>query len=304
MLATLIKEPFNDARYLYEIKWDGYRIIAHAEKEKIKLQSRGGQDYTKKYPAVVQALTDLGHDIVLDGEVTVLNKEGKPDFDALQKFNTQQGPVVYYVFDLLWMDGYNFMHLPLTERKAMLREIVRHNKVIRFSEDFEDGLTLFEYVKKIGLEGIIAKQKNSPYLQGDRSSKWYKIPVERKQEFIIGGWVESDNRPFRTLIFGAYSGDRLEWVGHAGGGFKANDMPGILKKLQALEIDESPFDTPVECDGIAHWVKPELIANIRFATFTRSGRIRKPATFLGFRDDKKASDVVREKPRVRNQKSG
>lgn len=292
MLCTLIKQPFNDPAYIFEIKWDGYRILAYHDTNTVKLTSRSGHDYTKKYPPIVRALEHLGHRAILDGEAVVLNSQGKPDFDALQNFNGQKSGVYYYVFDLLWLDGRDLMMLPLVERKRMLRDITTGSDIIRYSADFEDGMELFRHVESMKLEGIIAKQKSSRYLPGHRGKEWYKIPTEERNEFVVGGWVESDARLFRTLLFGAYKGKDLYWIGHAGGGFKDRDMKGILKRLKSLETDLSPFVNEVEYEGIVHWVRPELVANIKYATFTKGGKIRKPAIFMGFRDDKQPEEVT------------
>lgn len=299
MLCTLLKKPFDDPDYVFEIKWDGYRLIAYKDSRTLKLSSRGGQDYTKKYPPIARALEKFPHDVVLDGEAIVLNAEGKPDFDALQNFNGQKSGVLFYVFDILWLDGRNLMKLPLLERKAILKDIVGDHSIIRYSDHFENGIELFRQAELMKLEGIIAKQKKSHYVPDRRGKEWYKIPTEVRQEFVVGGWVESENRLFRTLLFGAYDGSDLQWIGHAGGGFKDREMSSILGRLKALEIKKTPFVNDVEYDGVAHWVKPELVANIKYATFTRAGKIRKPAIFLGFRDDKIAKEVVREKSAVR-----
>jgi bifunctional non-homologous end joining protein LigD len=160
---------------------------------------------------------------------------------------------------------------------------------------------LYKAVQEQGLEGIVAKEKHSAYKEGDRSSSWYKIPTTIRQEFVIGGWAESDKeRSFRSLLFGAYNKKgQFEWIGRSGGGYKEKDMPGILAQLKKLEIADSPFINPVlDTKGaVIHYVKPKLVANFSFATWTKSGRIRKPATFLGFRKDKKAEQVVREVPK-------
>ena len=298
MLCTLLKEPFNDPAYLFEVKWDGYRIMAYKGKDVVKLASRGGHDYTKKYPPIARALKNLPHDLVVDGEAIVLNEEGKPDFDALQKFNGQKSGAFFYVFDILWLDGKDLMGLPLTRRKEILKDIVQENAVIRYSDHFDSGIELFRHAEAMKLEGIIAKQRASPYIPDGRGKEWYKIPTEVRQEFVVGGWIESETRLFRTLLFGAYKGKELHWIGHAGGGFKDKEMRGILQKLQAIETDKSPFLNDVEYEGIVHWVQPELVANIKYATFTRSGKIRKPAVFLGFRDDKIPKEVVVEVPQV------
>jgi bifunctional non-homologous end joining protein LigD len=300
MLCTLTKEVVQDNDYLYELKWDGYRIICYIENNKVRMDSRSALDYTKKYPPVAKALKELTHDVVLDGEVVVFNEEGKPDFDALQTFNGHDTPINYCVFDVLWLDGYNLMGLPLTERKAILKELVEGNEVLRFSESFDDGAALYQQALDLDLEGIVAKRKDSSYVPGARDNRWLKTPTRKRQEFVIGGWAESDKvRSFRSLLFGAYNSKRnFEWIGRSGGGYKQSEMPGILAQLQKLEIDRSPFINKIlDTKGAKmHWVKPELVANFEFATWTKTGRIRKPATFLGWRLDKKAQQVVREVP--------
>jgi bifunctional non-homologous end joining protein LigD len=268
--------------------------------DKVRMDSRSALDYTKKYPPVVKALKELGHDAVLDGEVVVFNEEGKPDFDALQTFTGHDTPMNYCVFDVLWLDGYDLTGLPLTDRKAILRGLVEGNDVLRFSASFEDGVTLYQQALDLDLEGIVAKRKDSYYQQGARNDNWLKTPTRKRQEFVIGGWAESDKaRSFRSLLFGAYNDQgELEWIGRSGGGYKEKEMPAILEQLLKLRTADSPFvNKLLDTKGAKiNWVKPELVANFEFATWTKSGRIRKPATFLGFRLDKEARDVVREVP--------
>jgi bifunctional non-homologous end joining protein LigD len=300
MLCTLTREVIQDPEYLYEFKWDGYRIIGYVQKGKVLLESRGKQNYTSLYPTVAEAMVQLGHDMVLDGEMVVFNDQGKPDFNALQNSRNRSRDLHYCVFDIIWKDGYDLQGLPLTERKEILQKMITGNKVLRFSESFDDGLLLYKEVQKAGLEGIVAKRRNSMYQPGQRKSDWLKIPTQKRQEFVIGGWAESDkSRAFRSLLFGAYKKGKLEWIGRSGGGYKDREMPGILKKLQDIETGQSPFINKVlDTKGATiHWVKPQLVANFAFADWTTSGRIRKPATFLGFREDKKAIDVVREIPK-------
>jgi bifunctional non-homologous end joining protein LigD len=300
MLCTLTREPINDPEYCYEIKWDGYRIISYVQKGKVRMDSRSAKDYTIRYPTIVEALKKLGHDAVIDGEVVVFNDQGMPDFDALQVYNGHATDISYCVFDLLWLDGYNLMGLPLTTRKQILQTMIEKQPVFKFSDSFDDGPGLYAEMLKRNLEGIVAKKKDSPYVPGERANNWLKTPTHKRQEFVIGGWAESDkSRSFKSLLFGAYNKGKLEWIGRSGGGYKNREMPGILKQLQALEVDGSPFVNKVlDTKGaVTHWVKPELVANFEFATWTKSGRIRKPATFLGFRKDKKARAVVREVPK-------
>lgn len=299
MLCTLAKEPFNKKGWLNEVKWDGYRIIAFKNKNKVSLRSRSGIDYSERYTVVCDAVKQLTGNFVIDGEVVAFNKEGEISFDAVQKANPD-APLAYYVFDIVWYDGRDIMHLPLIERKAVLKNVIGENETVKFSDHFTDGVALYAQAVKLGLEGIVAKNEWSIYSPGKRGDDWLKIPTAKRQEFVIGGWAESTRgRSFRSLLFGAYNKDnQLEWIGRSGGGYKEKDMPGILKKLKALEINESPFINKIlDTKGaVIHYVKPELVANFKFATWTTSGRIRKPATFLGFRHDKKAINVVREAP--------
>jgi bifunctional non-homologous end joining protein LigD len=300
MLCTLTREVIEDEKYLYELKWDGYRIISYVQKGKVRMDSRSALDYTHKYPVLSKALLDLGRDLVLDGEVVVFNDEGRPDFDALQRYNGQDTPLSYCLFDILWLDGFDMKQLTLVERKQILQELLKGNKILRYCDSFDNGQELYKWVNEKNLEGIVAKLKDSPYVPGERGDKWLKTPTRKRQEFVIGGWAESDkSRSFRSLLFGAYSKGKLQWIGRSGGGYKDKEMPGILKQLKALEIAESPFENKIlDTKGAKmHFVKPKLVANFEFATWTKSGRIRKPATFLGFRKDKKAKDVVREIPK-------
>ena len=300
MLCTLTKEVIEDSKYLYELKWDGYRIISSANKGKVRMDSRSALDYTHKYPVVAKAIAALKRDVVLDGEVVVFNEYGLPDFDALQKYDGHESPISYCVFDILWLDGYDLKELPLVQRKQILELLLKGNKVLRYSDSFDEGRVLYDWVIEKNMEGIVAKLRDSSYVPGQRGDSWLKTPTRKRQEFVIGGWAESDkSRSFRSLLFGAYTNGKLEWIGRSGGGYKEKEMPGILKQLKALEIDKSPFNNKIlDTKGAKiHFVKPKLVANFEFATWTKSGRIRKPATFLGFRKDKKPADVVREIPK-------
>jgi bifunctional non-homologous end joining protein LigD len=202
MLCTLTREPVTSVEYIHEIKFDGYRIIGYREKGKVRLASRSGLNYTAKYPDVEQAFKKFPMDCIIDGEVRALNAAGLPDFDSLQKppANT---PLVFYAFDILWLDGYSLVDLPLTDRKKILADLLAGNKIIRYSEHYTDAAALFEEMKCMGVEGIVSKKKDSPYVPGQHGSNWYKTPTEMRQEYVIGGWVESDRgRSFASLLFG------------------------------------------------------------------------------------------------------
>lgn len=301
MLCSLVREVEDNPDYLYEVKWDGYRIIAYAEYDDVRLASRGGLNYTSKYPLVSEAIASLGHQLILDGEVVILNEKNEPDFDALQKYNGARTPIAYCVFDILWLNGHDLMNFPLIQRKEILKALIADHPVLKFSESYESGSALYEQMVEKGWEGIVAKRKESFYVPGERSSNWLKVPTTIRQEFVIGAWAESENnRLFKSLLFGAYNNEgKLEWIGRSGGGYKHKEMPEIMKRLKALETDKSPFVNKVlDTKGaVIHYIKPELVANFAFATWTKTGRIRKPATFLGFREDKNPKDVVREVPK-------
>jgi bifunctional non-homologous end joining protein LigD len=243
--------------------------------------------------------------MVLDGEMVVFNEEGMPDFDAVQNYNGHETQISYCVFDILWLDGYDLKGLPLRERKEILKNIVGDSTVLKYSESFDDGPGLYRQMIKLGLEGVVAKKKDSAYSEGIRGNEWLKTPTRIRQEFVIGGWAESDKaRSFRSILFGAYNDKgEFEWIGRSGGGYKEAEMPGLLKKLEAIETKASPFVNKVlDTKGAKiHWVKPKLVANFEFAAWTKSGRIRKPATWLGLRKDKKPADVVREVPKATKQ---
>jgi len=299
MLCTLVNAPIESGEYIYELKWDGYRIVSRVDAGKVTMSSRSGLDYTSRYPLIAEALQRLGHNLVIDGEVVVFNEEGKADFDTLQLYNGKRTPIRYCVFDLLYLDGNDLKQLPLYQRKELLNTITSDNEIFLFSESFDDGKALYEKALEENLEGIVAKKTDSPYVPGERSYDWLKVPTRRRQEFVIGGWAESDkSRSFKSLLFGAYENGKLQWIGRSGGGYKQAEMPGILKRLQEIETDNSPFANKIlDSKGAkTHFVKPILVANFEFATWTKSGRIRKPATFLGFRKDKDPKDVVREVP--------
>lgn len=296
MAATLIDTPFQDEDWLYELKIDGYRILSFLSNGTVKLQSRGGKDYTSRYRVLAQELLKISWNVVVDGEVAVLDVAGRPNFDALQNYR-ETDVLVYYVFDILWVDGYDLTGLPLSKRREILELVMPPSEIIKLSEAFTDGKGLLHQVKELELEGIVAKRRSSVYKVGKRSRNWLKLPTVKRQEFVIGGWTEStESRPFRSLLFGAYDKDELKYIGQAGSGFSDKQMGKILQKLMKIEVEISPFVNEVEAKTPVHYVKPQLIANFRFANWTEKGKIRKPAVFLGFRDDKEAKEVILEMP--------
>ena len=296
MNATLVKKPFTHPDWLYEVKLDGYRILVKKQGNKVRLFTRGGMDYSKYYPTVVEALKEIDEDVVLDGEIVVVDDKGMPSFDLLQKYNGEMA-VIYYGFDILWVAGYDLTELPLYQRKELLQQLLPQSEIVRYSEDFDDGRALFEKITTMGLEGIVAKRRDSIYQPGKRTKDWLKLLTTIKQEFVIGGWTESESgRDFRSILFGAYDKGQLKFVGHSGSGFSDKVMKEIMNRLKPLEIKKKPFAGDVDHNTTPHWVKPALVANFKFATWTAGGKIRKPAIFLGFRNDKDPKDVLFEIP--------
>jgi len=299
MLATLVDEPFDHEDWVFEIKWNGYRAIGSVLKGKTDLRSRNDISFSQKYETVIKSLQQWNCDAVVDGEVVALNDEGLPDFQSLQTWQKlQQATLVFYVFDLLWVDGYDITQLPLIERKKILKQIVPGNdEVILYSDHIEkNGKHFFEIAKQKGLEGIIAKNKNSIYEIDSRSKSWLKIKTTERQEAVIAGFTEprSGRQYFGALILGVYENGKLVYTGHTGSGFDQESLKDIWKKLEPLITDKCPFYEEPKTNMPATWVKPKLVCEIKFQEWTQ-GNIMRQAIFMGLRTDKKPIEVKKEK---------
>ncbi len=297
-LATLIDAPFDDPDWLFEIKWDGYRGICTIDGQgKLSLVSRNGLDLLERFPEL-DALADAfaSIPIVVDGEIVALDDEGRSDFQRLQEYEQHGHQLTYVAFDLLYADGRDLRKRPLEERKALLERTIRDDTLVLYSKHvIGTGIALFERARHRRLEGIIGKKRDVPYV-GRRTRDWVKIKAQLEQEFVIGGWTEprGSRKGFGSLLLGAYVGKKLRYVGHVGTGFSAKRIEQIAARLQRLSRARSPFEGEIEANTVAHWVKPELIAEVRFTEWTREGVLRQPA-FLGLREDKDAKDVVLER---------
>jgi bifunctional non-homologous end joining protein LigD len=299
MLATLIDAPFNRAGWLFEPKWDGYRAIAEVNRRGVRLYSRNHKAFEDRYEPVVRSLEQLGHEAVLDGEVVVLDESGKPRFQLLQNYQkTGAGSLVYYVFDLLYLDGHDLRGLALGRRKELLAQIVRGLPQVRLSEHIEEqGIMFYEAASAQGLEGIIGKDSQSPYREGVRSREWVKIKTRLRQEAVIGGFTEprGSRKRMGALVLGLYEGDELVYVGHSGGGFDSDTLATVHDKLVPLEQTACPFRKRPKTNAPVHWVRPELVCEVEFQEWTEDGHLRQPI-FLGLREDKPARSVRRETP--------
>ncbi|HVT01723.1 MAG TPA: DNA ligase D, partial [Patescibacteria group bacterium] len=294
MLATLVDKPFDNDNFLFEIKWDGYRALADKRKNKVNLYSRNNISFNKDYESIVESVKKLPFDAVLDGEIVIVDKIGRPNFQALQNYkNTKEGNLVYYVFDILYLNGYKTMDLPLTKRKELLAQIIPNLDNIKVSTHIEnDGIKFFQASKKQNLEGIIAKKKDSTYQAGVRSDSWLKIKSHARQEAIICGFTkpQGSRKHFGALILGIYKNGELTYIGHTGGGFDEASLLLVYEKLKKIEISKSPFKEIPDTNAPATWVKPELICEVSFAGWTDNNHMRQPI-FEGLREDKSPKDV-------------
>jgi bifunctional non-homologous end joining protein LigD len=306
MLTTLVDGPFDDDRWLFELKWDGYRAIAVVEKDGVTLTSRKGLDLLHQF-AEMKNLAGAFRSIpvVVDGELCVLDAQGRPDFQALQSRDKPEArgmkrrkpsAVTFVVFDLLYADGRDLRERPLEERKRLLESIVVPERGVLYSGHVVGkGNDLFAMAEQRGLEGIVGKVRISPY-RSIRSREWVKIKAKKRQEFVIGGWTEprGSRKEFGSLLVGYYEGGAFTYAGHVGTGFDGKRLTELMKKLKPLERKTSPFVNTPKPNTPAHWVKPELVAEIAFAEWTREGILRQPV-FIGLRIDKDAKTVVRER---------
>jgi bifunctional non-homologous end joining protein LigD len=304
MLATLEQDVPRGAGWVFEVKWDGYRALAYVSQGEVTLTSRKGNDLTERFPSVAKEIAKAMKtpDCVLDGEVCALDEEGRSSFSAMQqgKPGTQ---LVYYVFDLLELEGESLVDLPLSERRGRLEKLLdRRNRTVRLSEAFDDGEALFAAARKQGLEGIIAKRVDSRYAVGRRTRDWLKIKTHGRQEFIIAGYTKGQGRRAGTLgslVLAVRRGRELEYVGNVGTGFTGDEIEKLLKKLRPLERATPPFrevpKMPKVRKGDVVWVEPKLVCEVEFAEWTHDGRLRAPS-YQGLREDKSPDEVRREQP--------
>lgn len=300
MLATLVDKPFNDRDWLFEIKFDGYRALAYLDDGNIDLQSRTHNLLNGKFPAVINELKKLKGNYILDGEIVLLDENGKPNFQLVQNYQKKgEGHLVYYVFDLLYAHGKDLRKMPLIERKKLLKEIITASKltIVRYTDHVEQrGIDFFKEAAKLELEGIIGKKKDSIY-QSKRSRDWIKLKTQQRQEFVIGGYTEprGGRKHFGALLVGYYKNKKLEYAGHVGGGFDTKLLAQLHKQFEPLKQKISPFKTIPKPNTPVTWLKPELVCEVAFAEWTEENIMRQPI-FKGMRTDKNAKEILKEKP--------
>jgi bifunctional non-homologous end joining protein LigD len=317
MLARLSTLPPDDENWAYEIKWDGVRAVAYvSETGETRLESRNLNDVTRQYreAAAVGTAFGTGRSAVLDGEVVAFDELGRPSFERLQgrmhltgtaaiDARTRSTPIVYMVFDLLYLDGESLMRKPYTERRARLEELDLNGASWRTpAHHVGEGAALLQASASQGLEGIVAKRLDSPYEPGRRGGLWLKVKNTRSQELVIGGWEPGEGRRegrIGALLMGYYDHDppepELRFAGKVGTGFNDAELTRLEKLLAARKRDTTPFSGPRQPGKGAQFVDPDLVAEIEFNEWTRQNVMRHPS-YKGLRDDKRALDVVLERP--------
>ncbi|MBI5117789.1 hypothetical protein HZA56_15045 [Candidatus Poribacteria bacterium] len=288
MLATLVKEPFDDPDWIFEVKWDGYRAIAEIANGNVSLYSRNLISLSRKFSPIVDALREFRFEAVLDGEIVVVDDQGSPDFQMLQDYSKSgSGHLLYYAFDLLYFQGHDLTNLPLLGRKELLKRILPAAPKIRFSDHVrKEGVLFFNAAKEKGLEGIIAKHSQSAYRMGRRSRRWLKVKTRLTQEGVIAGFTEprGSRRHFGALVLGVFKRGDLIYIGHCGSGFTAKDLKEIREQLEPLIQKECPFRVRPETNTPVTWLKPKLVCEVSFTGWTEDTVMRQPV-FLRLRED-------------------
>jgi bifunctional non-homologous end joining protein LigD len=290
MLATLVREPFHKPGWVYEEKYDGYRILAYKEGSRVRLYSRNAIDRTDRFSDIAAAMSALRPStLLLDGEVSVFDRQGVSRFQLLQ--NLGAGKSVFAVFDCLYKDGKDLRARPLCERRVALEESTTRNKLIVPSARLaSDGLEAYRLATDRKFEGLVAKDLASRYVEG-RSKFWLKVKVHQEDEFVIGGFTQPSGARthFGALLLGAYDGGKLHFVGKVGTGFNDQSLATLFTKFRSLVRQQSPFVDPPR-DRDVTFLSPKLVAQISYQEWTADKKLRQPV-FLGLRDDKSAQEV-------------
>lgn len=295
MLATLSDKAFNNKEWIFEIKWDGYRTITRKKGNTVSLSSRNLTSFDKKFHTIKKSLAALNNNMVLDGEVVAVDEDNIPNFQKLQNYQkTGIGNIVYYVFDLLWLKGYNTESLQVIDRKELLKNILPEMENVFYCDHIEDkGINLFKEAKRSGLEGIIAKKKDSLYYENTRSHSWLKIKTIKAMEAVVCGYTKprGSRKFFGALILGVYDKGKLTYIGHTGTGFNENNQNQVYQLLQKHVSAVSPFNKSPKPNAPVTWLKPRIVCEVKYSQFTEDNILRHPV-FMRIRDDKNPEEVT------------
>ncbi len=313
MKATLREEPPTEGDWSYELKFDGFRALALKNGNSVELFSLNGKDFKGRFPEIAEAIAELPEEqLALDGEIVALDDVGRSSFELLQGHGNQAAPIAFYAFDLLQRNGEELLQRPLRARRAALEEVMRDaSEPLRFSAEVGgDPNRLLEEVCRRGLEGVIGKRTDSIYEPGNRSRSWIKLKCLGQQEFVIGGYTppEGARKHFGALLVGYYEGDSFRFAGKVGTGFNEALLKSLHQRMEGLRKETCLFaNLPEKTAGKwsqnitsaemrrCKWVEPKIVCQLKFTEWTRDGKLRHPV-FLGVREDKRAREVVRERP--------
>lgn len=303
MLAKSFDKAFDDKDWIFEIKWDGYRAIADLSKDDPFFYSRNGISFLSKFQKISRDFDSQQHKMIIDGEIVAYDDQGKPSFQLLQQIGDNPDlALVYQVFDLLWLNGHSTEDLPLLQRKELLKEALVETDVIKYCDHIpEEGINFFEQMKKMKLEGMIAKKADSLYIENHRTADWLKIKFSDTDEAIICGFTEprGSRKNFGALILGKYIDGKLIYCGHTGTGFNSTTLKEMYQRLEKLIIKKSPFEIIPKTNMPVTWVQPELVCEIKYSEITKDGIFRHPV-FLAIREDKEPEEVNNSSEEINN----
>ena len=298
MLATLVNEPFDDKKWVFETKWDGFRLVTEKRGNTMRLWSRNGIDVTSRYAVLLPSLQKIDGSCVIDGEICALDERGRSRFQLLQNALNKKAKLLYVVFDALFVGDNDIRQKPLLERKELLKALLPREPLLRFSQHVaEFGKREFARAQRAHEEGVIAKRAAGVYYSGKRTREWLKFKAVNEQEVVIVGYTEPrrSRKYFGSLALAVRDNVKKRWVyaGHVGTGFDHAALKSIYEKMQPLRTDKKPFDQKVKDENATTWLNPKLVGEVKFTEWTSEAEMRHPV-FLGLRTDKKALDVVRE----------
>jgi bifunctional non-homologous end joining protein LigD len=298
MLATLVDKPFDDKAWVFETKWDGFRLITEKRRQTVKLWSRNGIDVTTRYAVLLPALHKIGGSCVIDGELCALDAHGRSRFQLLQNALNKKAKLLYVVFDALFVGGKDIREKLLLERKEILKALLPRDPLLRYSEHVaEFGKREFAKAQRAHEEGVIAKRAAGLYYSGKRTREWLKFKTVHEQEVVIVGYTEPrrSRKYFGSMVLAVRDATKKRWVyaGHVGTGFNQATLKSLYGTMERLRTDKKPFDQKVKDEKTTTWLSPRLVGEVKFTEWTSEGEMRHPA-FLGLRSDKRALDVIRE----------